>query len=248
MWWRKFPMCLQQSAPPRGVHSLEVILERMEAKHKTSQVPFPDHRKSGWRPPPNDEFRPEPRSPRFEDRNRTKFCERCNDFGHSTESCWSDLKCGRCGRKGHPARLCRVPPCSFCKKFHEDQCEGWKKFQAVKTLARQVKLTSPLDGDPERVGLKTTPELCFLGYVSPEVRNISQDNHQCMTVISENEEYLSDLSRPDQPRLEEDYPDNNDWDDPPEFRLDLGQRYRWWEEHNSDENRKVAMVRGAVNM
>ncbi|GMF29899.1 unnamed protein product [Phytophthora fragariaefolia] len=118
---------------------------------------------SGWRPPPNGEFRPAPRSPRFEDRNRTKFCERCNDFGHSTESCWSDRKCDRCGRKGHPARLCRLRPCSCCKKFHEDQCGEWKKFQAVKTLARQ------------------------------------------------------------------------------------GQRYGWWEEHTSDETKKVAMVHGAVN-
>ncbi|GMF39980.1 unnamed protein product [Phytophthora fragariaefolia] len=179
---------------------------------------------SGWRPPPNGDFRPAPRSPRFEDRNRTKFCERCNDFGHSTESCWSDLKCDRCGRKGHPARLCRVRPCSFCKKFHEDQCGEWKKFQAVKTLPRQVKLTSLLGGDPERVGLKTTPELCVLVYVGPELRSKSHDNHQCMTVISENEEYLSDLPRSDQPRLEEGCPDNNDRDDPPESRLGPGQR------------------------
>ncbi|GMF51152.1 unnamed protein product [Phytophthora fragariaefolia] len=35
---------------------------------------------SGWRPPPNGESRPAPKSPRFEDRNRTKFCERCNDL------------------------------------------------------------------------------------------------------------------------------------------------------------------------
>ncbi|GMF47205.1 unnamed protein product [Phytophthora fragariaefolia] len=202
---------------------------------------------SGWRPPPNGKFRPAPRSPRFEDRDRTKFCERCNDFGHSTESCWSVLKCDHCGRKGHPARLCGVRPCSFCKKFHEDQCGEWKKFQAVKTLARQVTLTSPLDGDPERVGLKTTPELCVLVYVGPELRSRSQDNHQCMTVISENEEYLSVLPRPDQLHLEEDCPDNNDRDDPPEFRLGPGQRYGWWEEHNPDETKKVAMVHGAVN-
>ncbi|GMF32152.1 unnamed protein product [Phytophthora fragariaefolia] len=191
---------------------------------------------SGWRPPPNGEFRPAPRSPRFEDRNRTKFCERCSDFGHSTESCWSDLKCDRCGRKGHPAQLCRVRPCSFCKKFHEDQCGEWKKSQAVKTLARQ-----------ERVGLKTTPELCVLVYVGPELRSKSQDNHQCMTVISENGEYFSDLPLPDQLRLAEDCPDNNDWDDQPEFRLGPGQRHGWWEEHNSDETKKVAMVHGAVN-
>ncbi|GMF45643.1 unnamed protein product [Phytophthora fragariaefolia] len=122
-----------------------------------------------------------------------------------------------------------------------------EKFQAVKTLARQVKLTSPLDGDPERVGLKTTPDLCVLVYVGPELRSKSQDNHQCMTVISENEEYLSDLPLPDQLRLEEDCPDNNDRDDPPEFRLGPGQRYGWWEEHNSDETKKMAMVHGAVN-
>ncbi|GMF16757.1 unnamed protein product [Phytophthora fragariaefolia] len=111
---------------------------------------------SGWRPPPNGEFRPAPRSPRFEDRNRTKFCERCNDFGHPTESCWFNLKCDRRGRKRHPARLCRVRPCSFCKKFHKDQCGEWKTFQAVKTLAPQGTLDLPsairgqrLDGDAD---------------------------------------------------------------------------------------------------
>ncbi|GMF50470.1 unnamed protein product [Phytophthora fragariaefolia] len=186
---------------------------------------------SGWRPPPNGAFRPAPRSPHFEDRNRTKFCERSNDFGHSTQSYWSDLKCGRCGRKEHLARLCRVRPCSFCKKFHEDQCGEWKKFQAVTTLARQ-----------QRVGLKTIPELCVLVYVGPELRSKSQDNHQCMTVISENEEYLSDLPRPEQLRLEKDCPDNNDRDDPPEFRLGPGQRYGWCEKQNSDETKKVAMA------
>ncbi|GMF36809.1 unnamed protein product [Phytophthora fragariaefolia] len=148
------------------------------------------------------------------------------------------------------------------------QCGKWKKFQAVKTLGRQgtldlpsaireqllngdadsaVKLTSPLDGDPERVGLKTTPELCVLVYVGPALRRKSQDNHQCMTVISENDEYISDLPRPDQLRLEDGCPDNNDRDDPPEFRLGPGQRYGWWEEHNSDETKKVASVHGAVN-
>ncbi|GMF35716.1 unnamed protein product [Phytophthora fragariaefolia] len=50
------------------------------------------------------------------------------------------------------------------------------------------------------------------------------------------------LPRPDQPRLEEGCPDNNVRDDPPEFRLGPGQRYGWWEEHNSDETKKVAMV------
>ncbi|GMF22015.1 unnamed protein product [Phytophthora fragariaefolia] len=88
-----------------------------------------------------------------------------------------------------------------------------------------VKLTSPLDGDPKSVELKTSPELCVLVYVGPELRSKSQDNHQCMTVVSENEEYLSDLPRSDQLRLEVDCPDNNDRDDPPEFRLGPSKRY-----------------------
>lgn len=43
-----------------------------------------------------------------------------------------------------------------------------------------VKPLSPLDGDPERAGLKKTPELCVLAYVGPELRR--QVNHQCMTI------------------------------------------------------------------
>ncbi|GMF44804.1 unnamed protein product [Phytophthora fragariaefolia] len=69
-----------------------------------------------------------------------------------------------------------------------------------------------------------------------------------MTAISEiNEEYLSDLPRLDQPRSKIDCPDDNDWDDPPEFRLGPGQRYGCWEEHKSDETKKMAMEHGAVN-
>ncbi|GMG15702.1 unnamed protein product [Phytophthora fragariaefolia] len=123
---------------------------------------------------------------------------------------------------------------------------GW--LCIVRPCLLSLKLTSSLDGDPERVGLKTTPELCVLVYVGPELRSKSQDNHQCMTVISKkNEEYLSDLPRPNQPRLEEGCPDNNDRDDPPEFRLGPGQRYGWWKEHSIDETKKVVMVHDAVN-
>ncbi|GMF39990.1 unnamed protein product [Phytophthora fragariaefolia] len=114
--------------------------------------------------------------------------------------------------------------------------------------SEDTRSSSPLDGDPERVWLKTTPELCVLAYVGPELRSKSQDNHQCMTVISENDEYLSDLPRPDQPRLEEGCPDNNCRDDPTEFRLGPGQRYGWWEEHNSDETKKVAVVQGKITL
>ncbi|GMF17877.1 unnamed protein product [Phytophthora lilii] len=38
-----------------------------------------------------------------------------------------------------------------------------------------------------------------------------------------------------------------DWDGPVEFRLSPGERYGWWEDHESDDGRKVATVHGAVN-
>ncbi|GMF64243.1 unnamed protein product [Phytophthora fragariaefolia] len=112
----------------------------------------------------------------------------------------------------------------------------------------ETRSSSPLDGDPERVGLKTTPELCVLVYVGPEMRNKNQENHPCMTVPSEKDDkYLSVHQWLEKPRLVERSPDNNDWDDPPEFRLSPGQRFGWWKDHNYDENKKVAMVHGAVN-
>ncbi|GMF46190.1 unnamed protein product [Phytophthora fragariaefolia] len=247
MWWRKFPMYHRPSAPPRGVPSLEVILKRMEAKHKTSKVPSsgssrtpdggllrmesfdrrPDHpvSKTGIAPSSVDAAMILDILPRAAGPTSSVIAVAARG---------TLLGCAECDL----ARSVR----SFMKTNVENG-----KFQAVKTLARQVKLTSLLDGDPERVGLKNTPELCVLVYVGPELRRKSQYNHQCMTVISENEEYLSDLPLPDQLRLEEDCPDNNDRDGPPEFRLGPGQRYGWREEHNSDETKKVAMVHGAVN-
>jgi hypothetical protein len=47
-----------------------------------------------------------------------------------------------------------------------------------------VKPISPLDGDPERAGLKRSQGRCVLVYVGPELRRRRrQDNQQCMTTM-----------------------------------------------------------------
>ncbi|POM70414.1 LOW QUALITY PROTEIN: Hypothetical protein PHPALM_13151, partial [Phytophthora palmivora] len=110
----------------------------------------------------------------------------------------------------------------------------------------------PLDGDPERVGLKKPPELCVLAYVGPELKK-QQVNHQCMTITQDDSqvpdsgyELFPDVDV-DSKDLDDDWnPDNLD-DTPVEFRLKPGERYGWWEEHRSETSKRVAMVHGAVN-
>ncbi|GMF47223.1 unnamed protein product [Phytophthora fragariaefolia] len=69
-----------------------------------------------------------------------------------------------------------------------------------------------------------------------------------MTVPSEKDDkYLSVHQWLEKPRLVERSPENNEWDDPPEFRLSPGQRFGWWRYHNYDETKKVVMVHGVVN-
>jgi hypothetical protein len=148
---------------------------------------------SGWRPPPAGEFCSGPPSPRFGSPNANKFCDNCKQFGHPTESCWADIECDQCHRMGHPARACRTRPCTWCNKFHEGKCDEWKALQDSRSTGSTeglttfnpeatsgwrwefwgnatVKPVSSLDGDPERAGLKETPELCVRGYVGPELR------------------------------------------------------------------------------
>ncbi|GMF46112.1 unnamed protein product [Phytophthora fragariaefolia] len=214
--------------------ALEVILERMEAKHKTSQVPF-----SGLsRTADGDRLQME-----SFDQHPDHPVSKTGIAPSAVNAAMISVILLRVAglissvaARGTQLDSAELDPVRFVRSFMKTNVDNGK-----------IKLTSPLDGDPERVGPKTTPELCVLVYVGPELRNRSQDNHQCMTVISENKEYLSGLPLPDQLRLEENCPDNNDRDDPPEFRLGPGQRYGWWEEHNSDETKKVAMVHGAVN-
>jgi len=87
-----------------------------------------------------------------------------------------------------------------------------------------VKPISPLDGDPERSGLKKTPELCVLVYVGPGLRCQKQHKQQCMTVKSDDGAFLSDQSRLEYPHLEPCTPEV-DLDEPQEFQLEPGERY-----------------------
>ncbi|GMF23999.1 unnamed protein product [Phytophthora fragariaefolia] len=213
MWWRKFPMCHRQPAPPRGVPNLEMILERMEAKYKPSQVPSS-------------------RSSRAPDEGRLRM----ESFDQ---------------RPYHPVSKTGIAPSSVNAAMISDILKRavamtssviaaaakdtplvCVEFDLVSSVTSFMKLNvengrcskCPLDGDPERVGLKTTPKWCVLVYVGPEMRNKNQENHPCMTVPSEKDDkYLSVHQWLEKPRLVERSPKNNDWDDPPEFRLSPGQ-------------------------
>ncbi|KAL4134289.1 hypothetical protein PRIC2_004598 [Phytophthora ramorum] len=101
-----------------------------------SEAVFRAMENPGWRPPTSD-FRSDRRQQRFGSPNASKFCDKCKEFGHLTENCWSDIECDRCHRMGHPTHLCRTRPCAICNQFHEGKCEEWKAFQAIKNLARQ---------------------------------------------------------------------------------------------------------------
>ncbi|POM69519.1 Hypothetical protein PHPALM_14184 [Phytophthora palmivora] len=115
----------------------------------------------GWRPPnaysgsnANSGFR----SPRRENPNWDKFCEKCRKWGHPEEDCWKDRKCDRCLETGHPTHMFRAQPCENCGKMHLGKpCEDWKTLEAVKKLARQ----------------------------GPELRARTQDNQQCMTTLTQ---------------------------------------------------------------
>jgi hypothetical protein len=67
-----------------------------------------------------------------------------------------------------------------------------------------------------------------------------------MTVRSDDGAFLSDQSRLEYPHLEPISPEV-DLDEPQEFRLEPGERYGWWEDHRSEETKKVDVVYGAVN-
>ncbi|EGZ27927.1 hypothetical protein PHYSODRAFT_321638 [Phytophthora sojae] len=95
----------------------------------------------GWRPPnaqPGPNANSGFRSPRRENPNWDKFCEKCGKWGHPEENCWKDVKCDRCLETGHPTHLCRAQPCENCDKLHHEKpCEDWKTLEAVKKLAHQ---------------------------------------------------------------------------------------------------------------
>ncbi|GMG16107.1 unnamed protein product [Phytophthora fragariaefolia] len=136
---------------------------------------------SGWRPVKTG-GRPGWQSPRRENPDRNDFCSEYRKFGHKPENCWKDIVCDRCSRLGHPVYVCKVQPCNYCGKYHDRQCQEYQAVEASKDLVRKgmlkdlpqstsgrrgksgsaVKLVSPLDGDPERAGLKRSQGLCVL--------------------------------------------------------------------------------------
>ncbi|EGZ27096.1 hypothetical protein PHYSODRAFT_472956 [Phytophthora sojae] len=209
-----------------------------------------------------------PQSPRRSNPDWNEFCEQCERPGHRQENCWIDIVCDRCHRRGHPMRVCKVNPCRICERFHEGPCELMKTIEALKKLAQDgalkdipqnlldqllddeansggaVKPLSPLGGDPVRAGLKA-PELCVLAYVGPELRISHQDNQQCMISLSNDDPIQSDQidDRSGLSRSELRAPDG-----PTEFRLEPGERYGWWVDHEPDKNsHELTTVHGAVN-
>ncbi|KAJ8571510.1 hypothetical protein ON010_g5327 [Phytophthora cinnamomi] len=71
----------------------------------------------------------------------------------------------------------------------------------------------------------------------------TQDNQQCMATLIQDSTTCSEFPLPDGP-----HPDAANSDEIVEYKLNLRERYGWWEDHNPDpKNRDVAMVHGAVN-
>ncbi|KAE8877625.1 hypothetical protein PF003_g38299 [Phytophthora fragariae] len=136
---RSKPEVANLEVPTQSVPTQEVTTEQ-----EIRKAVFRVMEHSGWRPPPQADSRPgwqSPRpgwkSPRPDNPNKNEFCEKCSKFGHKEENCWSDMKCGKCKRTGHPTHACRIPPCKNCGDFHDSQCADHEALQAVKTLARQ---------------------------------------------------------------------------------------------------------------
>ncbi|OWZ00413.1 hypothetical protein PHMEG_00028398 [Phytophthora megakarya] len=64
-----------------------------------------------------------------------------------------------------------------------------------------------------------------------------------MNVFDEDPHAESSLSDDSQSKRS----DDSDITTRPEFRLKRGERYGWWHDHEQEENRKIALVHGAVN-
>ncbi|KAJ8525522.1 hypothetical protein ON010_g15592 [Phytophthora cinnamomi] len=125
---------------------------------------------SGWRPPGGD-FRAAPRSPCFENRN------------HANVTAAAEKRTPPACAEFDPAYSVRSFMKTHVKNGRIPSRDDTRSSRSTEPAA--FNLTSPLDGDPERVGLKTTTDLCVLVYIRPELRSKNQDSHQCLTVISE---------------------------------------------------------------
>jgi ribosomal protein L37E len=118
----------------------------MSSRMKTSKTTMTDDdirsavfrviKHSGWRSAKPDD-RPGWQSPRRENPDRNEFCPNYHKFGHKPDNCWKDIVCDRCRRLGHPAFACKVQPCNYCGKFHDEKCQAYQTFQAIKDLVRK---------------------------------------------------------------------------------------------------------------
>ncbi|OWZ04989.1 LOW QUALITY PROTEIN: hypothetical protein PHMEG_00023003 [Phytophthora megakarya] len=199
--------------------------------------------------------RPGWQSPRPNNPDRNEFCEKCMRFGHKAHNCWMNLVCERCGKSGHPDHACRARPCPFCNKCHQDK---FQTMGTVKNLARNgvlkgvpsdilkklldekadpgKSLNYPLEGDLVRVRQKRPQGQYVFAYVGKELGEKKPDNQQCMT-----------MNQDDPIESVQVQPDLTESESPAEFSLQPGQRYGWWENHETDDSHDVAMVYGAVN-
>ncbi|KAK1930513.1 Retrovirus-related Pol polyprotein from transposon 17.6 [Phytophthora citrophthora] len=196
-----------------------------------------------------------------------KFCEKCQRSGHSEEDCWRDIMYDRCQERGHPSRMCRVPPCEVCGKVHPGTpCEDLKTLEALKQLARQGALKDmpnhlrekllgdeadsgkPLTNVPVGWGSETlwASQYPRVMCSRPKLRRIQDKHQQYMTTLTQGSAVPPRNSGSRLPEISEDTdPIPNDT---VSFRLKGGECYGWWEDNYPDRSKRdVVMVHGAVN-
>ncbi|OWZ00701.1 hypothetical protein PHMEG_00028053 [Phytophthora megakarya] len=109
----------------------------------------------------------------------------------------------------------------------------------MQILGRSRQTTKPAGWGSSTRRAQDTPRI----NCGPELRRQDQDNQQSMNVFDEDLLVESSLSDDSQGKLS----DGSDITMCPEFRLRRGERYGWWHDHEQEENRKNALVHGAVN-
>ncbi|KAJ8577201.1 hypothetical protein ON010_g2006 [Phytophthora cinnamomi] len=167
--------------------------------------------------------------------DRNEYCEGCHKWGHRPENCGGPMTCDRCGRQGHPARVCEAKPCLKCDEFHQGRCEDWKALHEIKKLLRQGGLADLPSHIRENI---------LNVYVGPEFRALNQDNQQCMSSRIEERVVPPERNFVDCSGL----PVSVGPEEPAELKLVPGERYGWWAGSDSKgEGQQVAMVHGAVN-
>ncbi|KAE8980039.1 hypothetical protein PR001_g24381 [Phytophthora rubi] len=188
---------------------------------------------------------------------------RCSEGGskrHESENCWSKLICGRCNDEGHPTQYCRSQVCSKCGDYHRrGLCDMWSALKVVRDKTR-VK-GSVRDFDPETIRLlldSSDPEkpvglvqnrvidgpkfqgLCAFAYVGPALPCWRGDTSKCMSSANQASDYpcLTEV---------EDSISELEFENDVEFALTYGDRHGWWSDHVLvGGKRDTAMVHGAI--